>query len=217
MKPTKWVSSHRYVERVRPSVRKISRVVKPATMSIEMEIGDVVCNSKGVTSAQITNKKGAPHFERLTGIDEPITTPFGASTFNDSTATRKNICFRCTPKLAKRLAAIDAYLQSYIEKHSGRLFKGKKLTYKPLLIPQKDDYEPLMQCKINTEGRGACRCCNNQQERVDMPEDLRDCMLCPRVQIKSLWIMGDSCGVTCDAVDLLVFAIKAECPFVDEA
>ena len=138
---------------------------------IEMEIGDVVCNSKGVKSAQITNKKGAPLFERLTGIDEPISTPFGASTFNDSAATRKNICFRCTPKLAKRLAAIGAYLQSYIDKHSGRLFKGKKLTYKPLLIPQKDDYEPLMRCKINTEGRGACRCWNDQHERVDMPDD----------------------------------------------
>ena len=95
-------------------------------MTIEMEIGDVVCNSKGVKSAQITNQKGAPLFERLTGIDEPITTPFGASTFNDSAATRKNICFRCTAKLAKRLAAIDAYLQSYIDKHSCRLFKGKK-------------------------------------------------------------------------------------------
>ena len=205
------------LERVRPSVRKISGVVKPATMSIEMEIGDVVCNSKGVKSAQITNKKGAPLFERLTGIDEPISTPFGASTFNDSAATRKNICFRCTPKLAKRLAAIDAYLQSYIDKHSGRLFKGKKLAYKPLLIPQKDDYEPLMRCKINTEGRGACRCWNDQHERVDMPEDLRDCMLCPRIHIKSLWIMGDSCGVTCDVVDLLVFAVEAECPFSDEA
>ena len=127
------------------------RVVKPATMSIEMEIGDVVCNSKGVKSAQLTNKKGAPLFERLTGIDEPITTPFGASTFNDSAATRKNICFRCTPKLAKRLAAIGPYLQSYIDKHNGRLFKNKKLPYKPLRVPPKDDYEPRMCCKNNAE------------------------------------------------------------------
>ena len=119
--------------------------------------------------------------------------------------------------MAKRLAAIDAYMQSYIDKNCNRLFKGKKLTYKPLLVPGKDDYEPLVRCKINTEGRGACRCWNDQQERIDMPEDLRDCMLVPRVQIKSLWIMGDSCGVTCDVVDLLVFAIEAECPFADEA
>ena len=54
----------------------------------DMEIGDIVCNSKGVKSARVTNKKGAPIFERLTGINEPITTPFGANTFNDSAATR---------------------------------------------------------------------------------------------------------------------------------
>ena len=115
--------------------------------------------------------------------------------------------------MTKRLTAIDAYLQSYIDNHSGRLFKNEKLTYKALIVPQKDDYAPRMRCKLNTEGRGACRCWNNEQERLDMPEDLRDCMLVPRVQIKSLWIMGDSCGVTCDVVDLLAFAIEAECPF----
>ena len=186
------------------------------TSNSDMEIGDVVSNSKGVKSAQILNKKGASTCERLTGNNEPITTPFGASTFNDSAATRKHICFRCAPKLAKRLSAIDAYLQGYIDKNSGRLFEGKKLTYKPLLVPQKDEYPPLVRCKINTEGRGACRCWNDSQERIDMPEDLRDRTLVPRVHIKSLWILGDSCGVTCDVVNPLVFPLESECPFADD-
>ena len=84
-------------------------------------------------------------------------------------------------------------------------------------MPGKDDYEPPVRCKINTEGRGACRFWNEDQERIDMPEDLRDCTLVPRVQIKSLWLMCDSCGITCDVVDMLVFAIDAESPFVDDA
>ena len=84
-------------------------------------------------------------------------------------------------------------------------------------MPSKDDYDPLVRCKINTEGRGACRCWNEDQERVDLPEDMRDYMRVPRVQIKSLWLMGDSCGITCAVVDLLVFAIKAESPFADGA
>ena len=37
-----------------------------------------------------------------------------------------------------------------------------------------------------------------------MPEDLRDCMIVPRVQIRSMWTMGDSCEVTFDVVDMLV-------------
>ena len=119
--------------------------------------------------------------------------------------------------MATWLAAIDSYIQGYLEKNNGRLFKGKKFTYKPLLVPGKDDYEPLVRCKINTDGRGACRCWNNEQERIDMPEDLRDCMLVPRVQIKSICLMGDSCGITCGVVDMLVFAIEAECPCVDDA
>ena len=58
--------------------------------------------------------------------------------------------------MAKRLAAIDSYIQGYLEKNNARLFKGKKFMYKPLLVPGKGDYEPLVKCKINTEGRGAC-------------------------------------------------------------
>ena len=105
-------------------------------MSIEMEIGDVVCNSKGVKSAQLTHTKGAPLCERITGLDEPITTPFGASTFNESAATRKNMCFRCAPKLAKRLSAIGAYLQSDTENTAVVSSKAKSLPTNHSLFPK---------------------------------------------------------------------------------
>ena len=183
-----------------------------ATMPKDWEIGDIQSNQKGVKSAPLS-RKGSPIFQSLSNSSQPLTTPFGASAFNDEQATRKNICFRCPPSLADQLNKIDSYMRHYIEKHSGRLFKGKKVTYKPLLVPQKDDYEPLIRCKINTAGQKVVRCWDADHSRCDLPEDLRDCTLVPRVQFRSLWLMGDNCGITVDVTDLMIFPTNEECPF----
>ena len=179
------------------------------------EIGEVVTNAKGVKSAQILDRRGSLIVQNLATPREPLSTPFGASAFNDPTATRKNICFRLNPILTERISKIDKFMSGYIAKHSNRLFKGRQLTYKPILVPGKEEYSPLIRCKINTTGLKACRCWDGS-ERCEMPEDLRDYSLVPRVHFRSLWIMGDSCGVTVDVIDMRVSRVADECPFSEE-
>ena len=54
-------------------------------------------------------------------------------------------------------------------------------------------------------------------QRPDMPEDLRDYSLVGvRVHFRSLWLMGDSCGITTDIIDLRIVALENECPFDEE-
>ena len=48
-----------------------------------------------------------------------------------------------------------------------------------------------------------------------MPEDLKTCGLVPRVQVKSLYIMGREVGLVIDCTDLLVITPEETCPFVD--
>ena len=81
-----------------------------AMPKLDWEIGDIQTNQKGVKSAPLTSK-GAPIFEKLTATSSPLTTPFVASAFNDDNATRKNVCFRCTPELADHLTKIDSYMR----------------------------------------------------------------------------------------------------------
>ena len=98
-----------------------------ATMSkLDWEIGDIQSNQKGVKSGPIS-KKGSAVFLSLANSSQPLTTPFGASAFNDEQATRKNICFRCSPSLVDKLNKIDSYMTQYIDRNSSRLFKNKKL------------------------------------------------------------------------------------------
>ena len=108
-------------------------------------------------------------------------------------------------------------MRQYLVKHAARLFKGKQVNYKPILVPGKDDYPPLLRCKINTAGHKACKVWNDENERCNMPEDLRDYSLVGvRVHFRSLWLMGDSCGITTDIIDLRIVALENECPFDEE-
>ena len=97
--------------------------------------------------------------------------------------------------LEDKIKQIDDYMCQYIETHAARLFKNKSVNYKPLLLT-KEDYPSLIRCKINISGSKACRFWTHQFARCDMPEDLRNCGLVPRVHFKSLWIMGSEAGIS---------------------
>ena len=74
-------------------------------------IGDVVTSSKGNNTTPITYVEGGPVFLQLTTQQQPLSTPCGASAYNDPTTTKKNICFRCTSELEQTISAIDCYME----------------------------------------------------------------------------------------------------------
>ena len=173
------------------------------------QLGDVVTSSKGIRSAPLTDAKGNPVFFTC---PKALDAPFGASAFNDPDAVRKNICFRCDDDTAHHFLNIDAAIGSYIEDNATRLFKGKNMIYKPAL-QTKEDFAPLLRCKINMGGTRACRFWNTDSVRCAPPEDLKGCMLKPRIHIRGLWIMGGECGLQCEVTDCMCDELQQECPF----
>ena len=183
-----------------------------ANMNLDWQVGDIVTSAKGIRSAPLTDGKNNSLNFQLTKSDQPLQAPFGASAYNDPAATRKTICFRCHEELEASLSNVDAYMSDYIAKHSNRLFKGKQMTYKPLL-QLKEDYPALLRAKINMSGSKACKFWTPQFGRCDAPPDLDKCGLVPRVCFRSLWIMGSDCGVTVDVTDLMCDTADEACPF----
>ena len=186
-----------------------------ANMNLDWQLGDVQTSAKGIKSAPLTDKKNNSLSFQLTPSDTPLHAPFGASAYNDPHATRKNICFRCHEELEASLSNVDAYMSDYIAKHSNRLFKGKPMTYKPLL-QIKEDYPALLRAKINMSGSRACKFWTPQFARCDAPPDLRECGLVPQACFRSLWVMGSECGVTVDVTDLMCDTSDGACPFLEE-
>ena len=186
-----------------------------STTTMDWQLGDVQTSPKGIRSAQLTDSTGSPIIVHLADLQKALTAPFGSSAFNDPTASRQNICFRVDPELEEKIATVDTYMADYVKKHAARLFKGKQMTYKPLLLT-KDDYPPLIRCKINVRGTKACRCWTPTYERCEIPDDLRECRCVPRVQFKSLWVMGSDVGLSVEVLDLMVDQVPEECPFVND-
>ena len=80
----------------------------PSTM--DWELGNVQTSSKGIRSAPLTNADGSPIIVQLTGAHNPLIAPFGSSAYNDPTAVRHNICFRCDQDLEEKIKRVDAYM-----------------------------------------------------------------------------------------------------------
>ena len=174
------------------------------------QLGEIVTSSKGIRSAPLSDAKGNPVFVLCR---KPLTCPFGASAFNDPTAIRKNICFRCDETMKELFGKLDVYMASYVEQNTNRLFRGNVMTYKPAL-QQKEDYEPLLRCKINMGGSRGCKFWTQLGARTSAPEDFRECMLTPRIHIRGLWIMAGECGLQLEATDCMCDAIQEDSPLI---
>ena len=185
------------------------------TMTIDWQLGDVQTSTKGIKSAPISDKKGNPVFCMLTQKDQPLSAPFGASAYNDPTAIRQNICFRCHEQLESAMTNVDAYMANYVKEHSQRLFKGKSTTYKPCLSI-KEDCAALLRAKLNVSGNKSCRFWTSKYARCEAPEDFKDCDLVPRINVRSLWIMGSDCGLTLECTDIMYDNHQESCPFITE-
>ena len=175
-------------------------------------LGDVQTSSKGIRSAPLTDETGSSVFI-VACREKPLSAPFGASAYNDQAATRKNICLRCSDEIQTQFEAIDQYMASYIQEHSQRLFKGKSMTYKPAL-QQKEDYPPLLRCKINMAGTRMCRFWSPMFTRCDPPADLKECALVPRICVRGMWIMAGECGLQLEVTDIMCETVHESCPFL---
>ena len=179
------------------------------------QVGDILTSSKGAKSAALT-ADGQPIYLQFTPQAVPLSAPFGASSFNDEASNRKSISFRCTPELEQFFQRLDEFMEAYLREHAERLFKGKVPEYRPCLH-RHDHYPALVRCKLNVAGQRACRYWGQDHAPMEAPDDLRECGLVPRVQVKSLWVMGKEVGLVLDVVDLICIPPAAQCPFEEAA
>ena len=196
---------------VAPYKNKVATMPLSDTNFDSWQLGDVQTSSKGVKSACLTTN-GQPVYVQLTPQAEPLTTPFGAGSFNNEETNRKTLDLRVNPELYEFLRRLDEWARMYLADNAQRLFKGKTPDYRECL-QKRGEYPESVRTKINVSGQRACRFWNEHYEKIEMPEDLRQCGLVPRVQVKSLYVMGKEVGLVLEVTDLLCILPTETCPF----
>ena len=200
----------------------------PTTKTLTMDLANLILkdtqvSARGAKSCQVRRQDGTKLSFTLGTPQEPVTTPFGATSFTQEEGGRKTLEFTLTDAQATEWGAFDNWAVSYLAKNSYRLFKAIRTedqireNYRSPM-QQKGDYRPTLRCKVSTDGAHPVRCWNCARDRVDLPEDLRDTELVAKLVLSHLWMMSKEYGFVILATDLMVRSSSAECPFeVEEA
>ena len=187
-----------------------------------LALRDPQISAKGAKTCQlISTPKNEKVFMTLGSKTEPLRTPFGATTFGDEEATRKTLEFSLSPEQHAFWQQFDEWAVNYLAENAARFFK-KPLTKEQIReqykspVTQKGEYRPMLRCKINTAGGMPVRCWDENDQRVDLPEDLRSYDLVPRVQISHMWVMSKEFGWVINVNDLMVRSQPQISPFAED-
>ena len=181
---------------------------------------DAQISARGAKSCPIINAQGDKVFFNLGSKDKPVSTPFGASSFNDEATSRKTIEFNLTEEQEEQFKRFDEWAIGYLSEHSERLFK-KKLTPDQVRegyrspVTKKGSYRGHLRCKINSSGTTMARCWNMEDKRREMPADLRNHEMVPRINVSHLWMMSREYGWVFQVNDLMVCEGVEVCPFAE--
>ena len=180
---------------------------------------DPIVSQRGAKSCPL-ECRGSSVYTQIGTRESPVTSPFGASSYNDEGSTRKTIEFSLEPEHHEEWIAVASWARGYIAENSERLFKKKMSTdaiYENFREPahQKGDYKPLLRCKINTAGARAVLCWDAEGNKVPLPEDLRGIPVSARLRVDRLWQMSKEYGLVLEVEHLQLFeaAGEAPCPF----
>ena len=189
----------------------------------DWHLKDAQISARGAKSCtlQSSQKREKVNFT-LGSKAEPVTSPFGATSFNDEAnmCCRKTIEFNLTPELEESFREFDEWAIAYLSEHSERIFKKTfsadqvREGYKSP-VTKKKEYRGHLRCKINMSGTAAIRCWNADKQRITMPVDLRNCELVPRISISHLWMMSREYGWVLQVNDLMICEGEELCPFAE--
>ena len=180
----------------------------------QLAIGDIVTSSKGAKSAPITSD-GAP----ATCTMPPMRVAFEPSAYGDSEATRVSIVFRPDDETIAELELLDESILGVASMQSLRLFGKSKTveqlreTYTPI-VKAFDRYPSVFKAKINLKPPAPVKIWDSQRQPREAPAQWRDCLIAPRIRLRSIYFMGGQWGCVLECTDAMVSEEETvECPF----
>ena len=182
------------------------------------QLKDPVVSTRGAKSCSLYKDNGDRLVFQLGNKDSPSTTPFGMTSYNNETCSRKTVEFNLYPDQEKALQKFDEWAIAYIATNSERILKKKatldqvRESYKSP-VTRKRDYNAHLRCKINTSGSNMVRCWDEDNQRCELPSDLRTYKLVPRINISHLWMMSREFGWVLLISDMMISKTTEPCPF----
>jgi hypothetical protein len=197
--------------------RLLDPVNYPMDRFANYQLSEAIVNSKGAKSCKLESN-GSQIIFNLGERHTPTFPPFRATSYGDDASSRQTIEFKMTDEQQKHWEAFDTWAITYLSTHSERIFK-KQLTQDQLResyrspVTRKEVYQALLRCKVNTSGQKNARAWR-EQERIELPSNLRNVPLVPRITLSHLWMMSKEFACVLSINDILCLETPEEtCPF----
>ena len=150
------------------------------------------------------------------GLGAPLSTPFGASNFEeDEKVTRVNLDLTVPSETADLFKDLDEWLIQYGIQNKEILFKSKtdqqiRDNYRTL-IRQKDSHPPLLRTKVDL---AKVRVWDAQHAPTIVPETkFKYGDIFPKIVVRTLWVVNQTWGLTLECTDLKFIPNQIDCPF----
>jgi hypothetical protein len=179
------------------------------------EVSDITTNARGVRSASILYN-GEPPRKRFGSVTTPLCTPYGVSSFEDS--TRMNLDFQLTKDLRGLLQQLDEWARKTLLKQSPRFFKRQV---------SKEELAQMYQSCVRKHERNGTKFEDTvrvkftksklkhwgfNHDPVDPPKDYRECDLVGLVQVKQFVFSSNQVFLVLELSDLMVKENLRGCP-----
>ena len=177
-----------------------------ATIAQGLALAEPAVSARGAKTCALT-AAGTKLVLNVGSREDPLSTPFGATSFGEEQTERKTVDFRLTGAPLAYFQALDEWMINYAAQNSERLFSKRytidqcRENYKPC-VRQQGSYPASLRCKVNVAGSGQVRCWDVLSQRCPLPDEWRNYELVPRVHI----------GLVINVLDCMCLARSLECP-----
>ena len=179
-----------------------------------IRLGDLQISGRGQKSIPLYQADG----KQLYVFPGTMDIPFNASAFQNSDATRVNLCMTPDDNLTDQIHAIEGEVKKQLIPRMQEMFGAQAGTLEKQdewfqsVIKDSKGYQ-TMRTKINLIGKYQTRVWNQRKESMPLPSDWSAFQVKPKLWIRAVWIMGKEAGLVIDCTDAQLEEIQRSCPF----
>jgi len=178
-----------------------------------LKLGELTLIGKGAKVAPLTSKG-----ETLKWTPGPSQILFQPKAYNDPTASRVSVCFRCTSEIEEYVRELEDWILKEVA-DSPLTYLGHACSesqvrerFTSALKTSEKGYTHL-RVKMNLAGKGQVKCWDENKKPRPPPEDWTICEVQPCLHIKGLWVMSKDFGLLIEMADAMVSESSQLCPF----
>ena len=186
----------------------------PANQLGGIKLGELQITGRGQKSIPIFQANDKPYYVLPKAMD----IPFNATAFQNTEATRVNLCYTPDDDVIEQIQAIEGEVKKLLIPRLNEMFGAQAVT-----LQKQDDWfqsalktskgYQTLKTKINLTGKYQTRVWNTNKESLPLPSDWSQYQAKSRLWVRSVWIFGKEAGITFDTTDCILQKQERSCPF----